>query len=276
MTAPDRLDEFEMRAEEWMRQLLQFPRIHPYAKFDGIHWRLVEIAELVRLGVAADPGAVSAALEVELAWLTGGDREAPPAVDPVRPRWHASQDGNAVYAGTILGHGGDARIGELVALLLAKQWPDGGWNCDRKATAHRSSFHESVTTALGLSVYGKSVGDPDATAAARRTAELLLQHRLFRRTGVGPTIHPSWTQLHYPPYWHYDVLQALRLLDELDILDDPRADDAVDVVRDATLRRGVAGTTWSSARQPAAVSYGRPPGNVMLDLRARALLAARG
>lgn len=273
---PDRLDEFGRRGAAWMRDLLQFPRVHPYAKFDGIHWRLVEIAELVRLGVAADPVAVGAALEVELAWLTAGDREVPPAIDRVRPRWHASQDGNAVYAGTILGHGDDARIGGLVALLLAKQWPDGGWNCDRKPGARRSSFHESVTTALGLAVYGKVVGDRNAAKAARRTAELLLEHRLFRRSGDGAAVHPSWTQLHYPPYWHYDVLQGLRLLDELDLMDDPRADDAIDIVGSAQVEGGFAGRTWSSGRQPAAVAYGRPPGNVMLDLRARALLAARG
>lgn len=256
-----------------MDRLLQLPGGHPYAKFDGVHWRLVEIAELVRAGVPADPGHVSAAVDAELAWLFAPSREVPPLIDPTRPRWHASQDGNAVYACTVLGHGDDARVRDIVTLLLNKQWPDGGWNCDRKPGTKRSSFHESVTTALGLAVYGKSLGDANALEGARRTAQLLLEHRMFRRAGTGPAIHPSWTVLHYPPYWHYDILQGLRLLDELELIRDSRADDALEIVRQAGSARGYSGRDWSSARQPAAISYGRAPRNVMLNQRAQVLLA---
>ncbi|WP_328439730.1 hypothetical protein [Nocardia puris] len=255
-----------------MEQLLDFPGGHPYSKFDGIHWRLVEMAELVRLGVPSDPARCHAAVEVELAWLTSADREVPPQTDPVRPRWHAAQDGNAIYAITVLGHGADERVGELVGIVLAKQWPDGGWNCDRKPMAHRSSFHESVTTALGLARYAQQFSHPEAAAAAARTAELLLQHRLFRRSKTGEAIHSSWTVPHYPPYWHYDVLQGLRLLDDLGLLDDPRADDAKEVLAGARVGDGFKGRSWSTATQPAAVSYGRPPRNSMLNQRAHSLL----
>jgi hypothetical protein len=83
--------------------------------------------------------------------------------------------------------------------LVEWQWPDGGWNCDAKATGRRSSFHESLIPMHGLHEYGE-------TEAADRTAELLLDHRLFRRKDTGEIIHPEWIRLHHPPYWHYDIL----------------------------------------------------------------------
>jgi hypothetical protein len=86
-----------------------------------------------------------------------------------------------------------------------KGTPDGGWNCDPRATGRRSSFHESLIPMHGLFEYG-------ATHAASRTAELLLDHRLFRRTDTGEPIHPEWIRLHHPPRWHYDILHALTVL----------------------------------------------------------------
>jgi hypothetical protein len=39
-----------------------------------------------------------------------------------------------------------------------------------------------------------------------------LSHRLFRSLSDGEVIDRRWLALHYPPYWHYDVLQALLIL----------------------------------------------------------------
>lgn len=108
-----------------------------------------------------------------------------------------------------------------------------------------------------------------------RAAHLLLEHRLFRRGGDGPVIHPSWTQLHYPPYWHYDILQGLRLLELVGLLEDERATDALAVLAaqrkpDGSFR----GHSWASGSYPAAVDYGRGSANVMLRERAQHLLDA--
>ena len=35
-----------------------------------------------------------------------------------------------------------------------------------------------------------------------------------------------------PAYWHYDILQGLRLLKAVSLLDDSRAEDALDLVDD--------------------------------------------
>lgn len=103
-----------------------------------------------------------------------------------------------MYALSRLGFAGDAGTRRPAQVLMDWQWPDGGWNCDRREAAHRSSFHESVTPALGLAAYAGRTGDADARASAVRTAELLREHRLFRAHGDGVPVHPSWTKLHYP------------------------------------------------------------------------------
>ena len=106
-------------------------------------------------------------------------------------RVHASQQGNALLVAAKLGLKNDPRVKRLAKDLVEWQWPDGGWNCDPKATGRRSSFHESLIPMHGLNEYGE-------TEAAGRTAELLLDHRLFRRTDTGEPIHPEWIRLHHP------------------------------------------------------------------------------
>lgn len=82
---------------------------------------------------------------------------------------------------------------------------------------------------------------------------------------------------HYPAYWHYDILQGLRLLDAVDILDDPRAGDALDVLEGARRPDGrFSGPAWFADRLPDAVDWGRGTENEMLNLRAERVLHAAG
>lgn len=258
----------------WAERLLEFPPRHPYAKYNGTHWRLVELADL---GAGVGPERLRPAVEQVLEWITQpqSTHDVPPGPDGTRPRRHASQEGNILYACTVLGFGSDVRVSALVDVLLATQWPDGGWNCDRHQTARRSSFHETVTPAIGLAVFARTFDHEGAQAAAMRAAELLLDHRLYRRGGTGAPIHPSWTQLHYPPYWHYDILQGLRLVELLGLLEDERASDALELLRSLRCADGgYRSRRWSSPSQPGAVDYGRGTANVVLNARADQILAA--
>jgi hypothetical protein len=38
----------------------------------------------------------------------------------------------------------DDRTDELVSRLVTWQWPDGGWNCDKRSGALTSSFQETL------------------------------------------------------------------------------------------------------------------------------------
>lgn len=264
-------DSADVLASPRVQTLLDFPDgAHPYAKWWGIHWRLVALADL---GTPPTAPGLAAAVDRELSWLTS-----PAHLRSIRTvagltRRCGSQEGNAVYSLSTLGFANDPATHGLVNSLLVWQWPDGGWNCDVREEARRSSFHETVTPALGLATYAAATGAEPARAAARRSAELLLEHRLFRRTTTGEVIHPSWVKLHYPAYWHYDVLQGLRLLSMLDLLDDPRAADALDVVERARRPDGrFSGPAWWNNSTKDAVDWGRGTDNEMLNLRAVSVL----
>ena len=213
-----------------------------YAKWVGAHWRLVS---LVELGVPAhEPRAVAAA-ETVLAWLTGASHRANVPVIEGLPRRCGSQEGNALAVASRLGMAGDDRVRLLARSLIEWQWPDGGWNCDRRPGARRSSFHETLPPIWGLHEFATATGDDDAAAGARRAAELLLEHRVFRSLRSGEPMNPEFLTLHWPPYWHYDVLQAMVVLERMGLAGDPRTADAHELLRH---RRGADGRWRASSR----------------------------
>src|SRR6266705_49110 len=212
---------------------------HPYSKWTGAHWRLVS---LVELGIL--PGyepAVKATNEV-LDWLTGdGHIQGIQQINGLTRRC-ASQEGNALAVCSRLGLTNDPRVKQLAESLVKWQWPDGGWNCDKREDTKHSSFNESLATLWGLVEYYRATGDLDSRKAADKASEFFLRHRLFRSCrnneerpletlhgSMFRAIHP-WTQLHYPLYWHYDILQALIVLSRAGKLDDPRTREAQDLI----------------------------------------------
>ena len=53
----------------------------------------------------------------------------------------------------------------------------------------------------GLHEYAEATGAVWAREAADRTAELFLEHGLFRSLRTREPIHPTWLVAHYPPLW---------------------------------------------------------------------------
>jgi hypothetical protein len=182
----------------------------------------------------------------------------------------------------------DPRVEALATSLQEWQWRDGGWNCDQHPEADHSSFYESLAPVWGLTEYHRATGDSSARSAARRTAELFLRHRLFRRESDSSVIHPKWTQLHYPLYWHYDVLQGLVVLQRAVGLRDPRMSEALRLVTAKrrtdgrwrpeayywTLRRG--STPPGPASNVEVVDWGRGAPNEMITLNALRVLEGSG
>ncbi len=208
---------------------------HVYAKWVGAHWRLVS---LVELGVPTGEPRCLAAVDTVLTWLTGkGHRGRIPVIDGLTRRC-ASQEGNAVAVCCRLGLAGDPRVRLLAESLVEWQWPDGGWNCDKKATGYRSSFNESLPPMWGLHEYWAATGETVARDAAERTSELFLEHRLFRTLATGEPIRTSFVTVHSPPFWHYDFLQALVVLARMGLAGDPRAADALDLLEELRLPNG--------------------------------------
>jgi hypothetical protein len=223
--------------------------VHAYGKWGGAHWRLVSLVELAI--PAGEPRAVRAA-ETVLDWLTGdGHRRRVQTIEGLVRRC-GSQEGNALAVCCRLGLAEDPRVRLLAESLVEWQWPDGGWNCDKHATAHRSSFNESLAPMWGLHEYAEATGDEAARRAAARTAELLLDHRVFRSLQTGEAIRPEWLLPHWPPYWHYDAPHALLILTRMGLAGDERARDALDELMGQRRADG----TWRSGR-----TWWRRPGS---------------
>jgi hypothetical protein len=182
-----------------------------------------------------------------------------------------------------LGLAKDARVEQLAQSLVEWQWPDGGWNCDKRAAARHSSFYESLAPLWGLSEYYRVSQEEEFGQAAGRAAEFFLRHHLFRSDRDGRVLNADWLQLHYPLYWHYDILQALRVLASLGKLDDPRAQEALDMVEHKRRADGLWHAEGYYWRTPGArgsnvevADWGRRGPNEMITLNALRVLKAAG
>jgi hypothetical protein len=201
----------------------RIPR-HPYAKWDGAHWLLAALADLAY--PAGDPSLLPLRDQV-CEWLLGPGHLKGIQVINGRTRRCASQEGNALYYLLVLGLA-DERTDELARRLVQWQWPDGGWNCDKRPEATHASFMESLIPLRGLALHAHLMGNADSRAAAERAADIFLKRRLFRRADNGNIIHSEFVQLHYPCYWHYDILFGLKVMAEAGYIGDERCREALD------------------------------------------------
>jgi len=254
--------------------------VHPYQKWTGAHWRLVS---LVELGLPAGHPAALRAVETVLRWLGAPAHRKRILTLEGRVRRCASQEGNALAVASRLGMAGNPRVRSLAESLVEWQWPDGGWNCDKDPHADHSSFYETLAPTWGLLEHYRATGDRDALIAAERARELFLRHRLFRSEETGDVIDTGWFKLHYPLYWHYDVLQALTILSRFGPLGDPRLQEALDVLEGKRLPDGrwrAEAFYWRppGRRRPhaEAVDWGRAGPNKMITLNAFRVLRAAG
>jgi len=270
-------------------------RAHPYRKWGGGHWRLISLAEL---DVPADDpeiaAAVRAAFDETAAWLLSPGRVAR-ADRQIRGRSRicGSQNGAAIWAASRLGLAGDERVGTLVEHLLRWQWPDGGWNCDKRPEATHASFNESWMPLRGLAAFRAAQGAAGTTPPGDRVvagsldatidgaAEFLLRHRVVESERTGEVAHPRLLELRWPPYWHYGLLPGLLALDAAGRLDDPRVAPAFDRLREL---RGVdgrwhpTGRWWggpgSKGSNVEIVAWGRAGETAMLTIGALSVLGA--
>jgi hypothetical protein len=206
----------------------------PYKKWTGAHWALVQLADL---GYPLGDADLIPLREQVYAWLFSSKHEGNIPIIQGRARRCASQEGNAVLALYTLGLA-DERAEELVRRLRGWQWPDGGWNCDRNAEAVHSSYHETLIPLRALALHARLTGDPASQRTVEQGVEVLLKRRLFLRLSTGQPIAPAYTRLHYPYYWHYNILYALRVLAEIGAIGDPRCAEALDLLESKRLPDG--------------------------------------
>jgi len=205
-----------------------------YNKWRGAHWVLSILAELGY--PSGDDSLIPLREQVLNCWLSPAHFKSIHCIDG-RTRRCASQEGNAVWALLSLGLA-DARVETLVERLIGWQWPDGGWNCDKRPGAHNSSFHETLIPLRALALDARQTGSRAAELAAERAAEVFLKRHLYLRQSDGTVIQDSFIRLHYPPYWHYDILAGLKTLAEAGFISDPRCRPALDLLESKRLPEG--------------------------------------
>jgi hypothetical protein len=71
---------------------------------------------------------------------------------------------------------------------------------------------------------------PAVTQARRRGELYLLERRLLRRLSTGDIVNPAWSQLAFPPLWHYDVLRALDHLRAANVNPNGQIEEAVGII----------------------------------------------
>lgn len=247
-----KVGESEM-AQRLLRGLNMEP-FNPYRKWQGPHWTLYSLAEI---GYPPGDQTLLPLRRRVLDWMFSPAFLKPPSTaiypdQPERPRRCASMEGNTIWSQLVLDLVDQKRAPLLVDRLLSMQWPDGGWNCDKRLGAHTSSVQETLLPLRGLALWFRATGDERVQQAATRTAEFLLQRRLLWRKNGGALIQPEWggpvDKIHYPIRF-YDVLSVLLVMAEMGRVSDPRCRPALDLLESKRLPDETFPVEWTNARQ---------------------------
>jgi len=144
----------------------------------------------------------------------------------------------------------------VVNYLLDNIMPDGGFNCEGKITgAKHSSMHTTIAVLEGIwefikAGYGYRMDELKHVKA--NAEEFLLLHRLYKSDKTGEIINKRWTMLSFPSRWRYDILRALVYFVDAGVPNDPRMNDALDLLLSKQRKDG----TWPiQAKHPGQVHF---------------------
>jgi len=97
---------------------------------------------------------------------------------------------------------------------------------------------ESLIPLRALYLHARLTGQPASLDAAERASELFLKRRLFKRQSDGSLIRSDFIKLHYPCYWHYDILFGLKVMTETGRVTDERCGEALSLLESKQLPDG--------------------------------------
>jgi len=203
---------------------------NPYKKWQGPHWTLYCLSQI---SYPAGRIELQPMKEQIYKWLFEEKHLRFPRsllIEGQENRFRrcASQEGNAIWYSIVLGIEDD-RTHQLVERLIKWQWPDGGWNCDKRKDAVHSSMIESCVPLRALMLYGTKNQYSPAIESAEKTAEFILKHKLLYQLHDGKEMDPDFLKIHYPIQF-YDVLFALVVMAEINKINDSRCKPALDLL----------------------------------------------
>jgi hypothetical protein len=214
-------------------------------KFTSTVWQLQLLGEM---GVPRTPW-IESAVEHFLAQhqMENGAFSCPSTIEA--ERWIAEHHsgrreaepcltGNMVRTLIVMGYEEDVRVKKAIDWFPEDQQQDGGWNCDYPAQKPtHSSFMSTIEPLWAYSEIPRSRWTRKMKNSVESGAGFLLEHRLFKShrgwrpvelRGLNEVFEGNLvTQFHFPMYYYYDALHALRVLTKLGYQDDERLGDAL-------------------------------------------------
>lgn len=227
----------------------------------GTYWSLAVLADL---GMDRDDDRIANAVEHMLRIHLTSDGGFSPYGAP-EPS-HFCSTGIMVRTLLQLGYVDDSRTWDGIEWLLAAQLEQGGWDCHTPPKDTLDAWE-----ALGaFAVLPDARRTRGVRESIRRGAEFYLSRRLLHEG----TRYSRWYDLHYPWHYWYDVLVGLDTLTALGYGADPRAREALSLLRSKRLPDGrwaLDGTNGRLRLEP----EGRPS-KMVTFLALRVLLRAAG
>jgi hypothetical protein len=157
----------------------------------------------------------------------------PSNIEEQKKRWdEPCLTGNMIRTLIKFGYDNDKRVRKAIDWLPKDQLEDGGWNCDypEKKVKH-SSFMSTIEPLWAYSEIPKQKWTRKMKRSIDEGAEFLLMHHLYKSDNHHwQETYPFFTKLHFPMYYFYDILHALRVLTKLGYGDDERIRSAVQLL----------------------------------------------
>src|SRR5712664_2618351 len=136
--------------------------------------------------------------------------------------------GNMIRTLLVFGYGDDNRVKKAIDWMPEHQLEDGGWNCNypEKKVKH-SSFMSTIEPLWAYSDIPRQRWTRKMKRSINDGAEFLLMHHVYKSDNHHwQETYPFFTKLHFPMYYFYDILHALRVLTKLGYEDDERIKSA--------------------------------------------------
>lgn len=163
--------------------------------------------------------------------------------------------GNMALALIRLGYSEHRAVKDALEWLVEIQNTDGGWLCPYWG-AHKNDKHGcfmgTITPLDAFSEAPKKLLNAGAKRVIERGVEFLLMHRLYKADHHDfKPIKKQWLLLTFPEFF-YDILRGLSVVTKLGYAEDPRIDDALQVIMNKRLSTG----EWPVERDYAGTMYG--------------------
>lgn len=159
-------------------------------------------------------------------------------------RVHGSFHGNAIYASIVLGIS-NRETAQLCDNLLRYQWPDGGWNCNKKPNTKGPTIVHTAYGMRGLVTYQSVKDSSEIKQAIHNCAEILLDRQVYLKRTDGKPLRTVYSKMSYPYPRLYNFMAGLHILARSGHITDRRCDKALDLLES----KFIEGQGWEMERK---------------------------